>query len=55
LFATLIILNTFHSSRIPIVLLVFAAYKAALGLSLLVIVSHIHGTDEVQNLNVFQC
>uniref|UniRef100_A0A8C0E1H4 NADH-ubiquinone oxidoreductase chain 4L n=1 Tax=Balaenoptera musculus TaxID=9771 RepID=A0A8C0E1H4_BALMU len=55
--ATLIILNT-HStlaSIMPIVLLVFTAFKAALGLSLLVIVSNIYGTDYVQNLNLLQC
>ncbi|CAD7680639.1 unnamed protein product [Nyctereutes procyonoides] len=42
-------------SMIPIVLLVFAACKAALGLSLLVIVSNTYGTDYVQNLNLLQC
>nr|YP_009092529.1 NADH dehydrogenase subunit 4L [Viverricula indica]AIQ86616.1 NADH dehydrogenase subunit 4L [Viverricula indica]APQ40306.1 NADH dehydrogenase subunit 4L [Viverricula indica] len=39
----------------PIVLLVFAACEAALGLSLLVMVSNTYGTDYVQNLNLLQC
>lgn len=43
------------ASIIPIVLLVFAACEAALGLSLLVIVSNTYGTDYVQNLNLLQC
>lgn len=43
------------ASMIPIVLLVFAACEAALGLSLLVIVSNTYGMDYVQNLNLLQC
>src|SRR5574337_1285653 len=43
------------ASIIPINLLVFAACEAALGLSLLVIVSNTYGTDYVQNLNLLQC
>lgn len=43
------------ASIIPIVLLVFAACEAALGLSLLVIVSNTYGIDYVQNLNLLQC
>nr|ATZ70998.1 NADH dehydrogenase subunit 4L [Ursus arctos pruinosus]BAN58056.1 NADH dehydrogenase subunit 4L [Ursus arctos]BAN58069.1 NADH dehydrogenase subunit 4L [Ursus arctos]BAR72280.1 NADH dehydrogenase subunit 4L [Ursus thibetanus japonicus] len=39
----------------PIILLVFAACEAALGLSLLVMVSNTYGTDYVQNLNLLQC
>nr|YP_010037113.1 NADH dehydrogenase subunit 4L [Genetta genetta]QQW47720.1 NADH dehydrogenase subunit 4L [Genetta genetta] len=39
----------------PIILLVFAACEAALGLSLLVMVSSTYGTDYVQNLNLLQC
>nr|WFS79673.1 NADH dehydrogenase subunit 4L [Ursus arctos]WFS79686.1 NADH dehydrogenase subunit 4L [Ursus arctos] len=39
----------------PIILLVFAACEAALGLSLLVMVSDTYGTDYVQNLNLLQC
>nr|YP_010492277.1 NADH dehydrogenase subunit 4L [Bassaricyon gabbii]UWM94679.1 NADH dehydrogenase subunit 4L [Bassaricyon gabbii] len=43
------------SSMTPIILLVFAACEAALGLSLLVMVSNTYGTDYVQNLNLLQC
>ncbi|CAD7687432.1 unnamed protein product [Nyctereutes procyonoides] len=43
------------ASMIPTVLLVFAACEAALGLSLLVMVSNTHGTDYVQNLNFLHC
>nr|ANE18334.1 NADH dehydrogenase subunit 4L [Canis lupus familiaris] len=43
------------ASMKPIVLLVFAACEAALGLSLLVMVSNTYGTDYVQNLNLLQC
>lgn len=39
----------------PIILLVFAACEAALGLALLVMVSNTYGTDYVQNLNLLQC
>lgn len=40
---------------IPIILLVFAACEAAVGLALLVIVSNTYGLDYVQNLNILQC
>nr|YP_010037230.1 NADH dehydrogenase subunit 4L [Potos flavus]QQW47967.1 NADH dehydrogenase subunit 4L [Potos flavus] len=43
------------ASMSPIILLVFAACEAALGLSLLVMVSNTYGTDYVQNLNLLQC
>nr|UQS79563.1 NADH dehydrogenase subunit 4L [Urocyon cinereoargenteus] len=43
------------ASMMPIVLLVFAACEAALGLSLLVMMSNTYGTDYVQNLNLLQC
>src|SRR3712207_9443747 len=45
--ATIIVLNTHFTlaSIIPIILLVFAACEAALGLSLLVIVSNTYGVD----------
>nr|QIP52468.1 NADH dehydrogenase subunit 4L [Casinycteris ophiodon] len=43
------------ANMLPIVLLVFAACEAALGLSLLVMVSNTYGTDYVQNLNLLQC
>lgn len=55
--ATVIILNAHLtlSSIVPIILLVFAACEAALGLSLLVIVSNTYGVDYVQNLSLLQC
>nr|ARN58869.1 NADH dehydrogenase subunit 4L [Platygonus compressus]ARN58886.1 NADH dehydrogenase subunit 4L [Platygonus compressus]ARN58899.1 NADH dehydrogenase subunit 4L [Platygonus compressus]ARN58923.1 NADH dehydrogenase subunit 4L [Platygonus compressus]ARN58936.1 NADH dehydrogenase subunit 4L [Platygonus compressus] len=55
--STLIILNTHFTlaNMMPIILLVFAACEAALGLSLLVMVSNTYGTDYVQNLNLLQC
>nr|NP_659308.1 NADH dehydrogenase subunit 4L [Macroscelides proboscideus]Q8LWU8.1 RecName: Full=NADH-ubiquinone oxidoreductase chain 4L; AltName: Full=NADH dehydrogenase subunit 4L [Macroscelides proboscideus]WEW63415.1 NADH dehydrogenase subunit 4L [Macroscelides proboscideus]CAD13403.1 NADH dehydrogenase subunit 4L [Macroscelides proboscideus] len=40
---------------IPMTLLVFAACEAAIGLSLLVMVSNTYGLDYVQNLNLLQC
>nr|AGK43585.1 NADH dehydrogenase subunit 4L [Aotus azarai infulatus] len=39
----------------PIVLLVFAACEAAVGLALLVLISNLYGLDYVQNLNLLQC
>nr|YP_001023771.1 NADH dehydrogenase subunit 4L [Phacochoerus africanus]ABD49701.1 NADH dehydrogenase subunit 4L [Phacochoerus africanus] len=55
--STLIVLNTHFTlaSMMPIILLVFAACEAALGLSLLVMVSNTYGNDYVQNLNLLQC
>nr|YP_010037165.1 NADH dehydrogenase subunit 4L [Galerella sanguinea]ARC95631.1 NADH dehydrogenase subunit 4L [Urva javanica]QQW47837.1 NADH dehydrogenase subunit 4L [Galerella sanguinea] len=54
---TLIILSNHFTlaSMTPIILLVFAACEAALGLSLLVMVSNTYGNDYVQNLNLLQC
>nr|YP_010869737.1 NADH dehydrogenase subunit 4L [Rhynchogale melleri]WGU49246.1 NADH dehydrogenase subunit 4L [Rhynchogale melleri] len=54
---TLVILNNHFTlaSMTPIILLVFAACEAALGLSLLVMVSNTYGNDYVQNLNLLQC
>nr|YP_010037139.1 NADH dehydrogenase subunit 4L [Bdeogale nigripes]QQW47798.1 NADH dehydrogenase subunit 4L [Bdeogale nigripes] len=54
---TLITLNNHFTlaSMTPIILLVFAACEAALGLSLLVMVSNTYGNDYVQNLNLLQC
>nr|YP_010758131.1 NADH dehydrogenase subunit 4L [Macroscelides flavicaudatus]WEW63441.1 NADH dehydrogenase subunit 4L [Macroscelides flavicaudatus] len=40
---------------IPMTMLVFAACEAAIGLSLLVMVSNTYGLDYVQNLNLLQC
>nr|YP_009092149.1 NADH dehydrogenase subunit 4L [Tamias sibiricus]AHA48112.1 NADH dehydrogenase subunit 4L [Tamias sibiricus] len=54
---SLLALN-FHFSLsfiIPIILLVFAACEAAVGLALLVMVSNTYGMDYVQNLNILQC
>nr|AZQ06040.1 NADH dehydrogenase subunit 4L [Camelus bactrianus] len=55
--ASLMILNNHFTlaSVMPIILLVFAACEAALGLALLVMVSNTYGTDYVQNLNLLQC
>ncbi|YP_009178354.1 NADH dehydrogenase subunit 4L (mitochondrion) [Prionailurus viverrinus] len=54
---TVVVLNNHFTlaSMIPIILLVFAACEAALGLSLLAMVSNTYGTDYVQNLNLLQC
>nr|YP_009463007.1 NADH dehydrogenase subunit 4L [Mesoplodon stejnegeri]AUW35250.1 NADH dehydrogenase subunit 4L [Mesoplodon stejnegeri] len=43
------------ASMVPIILLVFAACEAAIGLALLVMISNTYGTDYVQNLNLLQC
>nr|YP_010026409.1 NADH dehydrogenase subunit 4L [Phocoena spinipinnis]QOQ85241.1 NADH dehydrogenase subunit 4L [Phocoena dioptrica]QOQ85033.1 NADH dehydrogenase subunit 4L [Phocoena spinipinnis]QOQ85046.1 NADH dehydrogenase subunit 4L [Phocoena spinipinnis]QOQ85059.1 NADH dehydrogenase subunit 4L [Phocoena spinipinnis]QOQ85254.1 NADH dehydrogenase subunit 4L [Phocoena dioptrica] len=53
----LIILNSHFTlaNMAPIILLVFAACEAAIGLALLVMVSNTYGTDYVQNLNLLQC
>lgn len=55
--ATIISLNiNFTNSFIfPVVLLVFAACEAAVGLALLVMVSNTYGIDYVHNLNLLQC
>nr|YP_009120891.1 NADH dehydrogenase subunit 4L [Hylopetes phayrei]AGG40782.1 NADH dehydrogenase subunit 4L [Hylopetes phayrei]AKP94191.1 NADH dehydrogenase subunit 4L [Hylopetes phayrei electilis]UZP46685.1 NADH dehydrogenase subunit 4L [Hylopetes phayrei] len=55
--STLIILNTHFllSFMLPVLLLVFAACEAAVGLALLVMVSNTYGLDYVQNLNILQC
>nr|WDR45242.1 NADH dehydrogenase subunit 4L [Lasiopodomys gregalis]WDR45333.1 NADH dehydrogenase subunit 4L [Lasiopodomys gregalis]WDR45346.1 NADH dehydrogenase subunit 4L [Lasiopodomys gregalis]WDR45372.1 NADH dehydrogenase subunit 4L [Lasiopodomys gregalis]WDR45411.1 NADH dehydrogenase subunit 4L [Lasiopodomys gregalis] len=55
--ATITPLNT-HSMimlPIPIIILVFAACEAAVGLALLAKISNTHGSDFVQNLNLLQC
>nr|YP_010410137.1 NADH dehydrogenase subunit 4L [Plecturocebus caligatus]YP_010410163.1 NADH dehydrogenase subunit 4L [Plecturocebus dubius]URH16166.1 NADH dehydrogenase subunit 4L [Plecturocebus caligatus]URH16192.1 NADH dehydrogenase subunit 4L [Plecturocebus dubius]URH16270.1 NADH dehydrogenase subunit 4L [Plecturocebus caligatus]URH16296.1 NADH dehydrogenase subunit 4L [Plecturocebus caligatus]URH16374.1 NADH dehydrogenase subunit 4L [Plecturocebus dubius] len=39
----------------PIILLVFAACEAAVGLALLILISNLYGLDYVQNLNLLQC
>nr|UFR83212.1 NADH dehydrogenase subunit 4L [Blanfordimys juldaschi] len=40
---------------IPIVILVFAACEAAVGLALLAKISNTYGSDFVHNLNLLQC
>nr|YP_010409825.1 NADH dehydrogenase subunit 4L [Saguinus labiatus rufiventer]URH14697.1 NADH dehydrogenase subunit 4L [Saguinus labiatus rufiventer] len=40
---------------LPIILLVFAACEAVVGLALLVLISNTYGLDYVQNLNLLQC
>uniref|UniRef100_UPI00315C962D NADH dehydrogenase subunit 4L n=1 Tax=Pipistrellus pipistrellus TaxID=59474 RepID=UPI00315C962D len=52
---TILIMNMTLANMLPIILLVFAACEAALGLSLLVAVSNTYGTDYVQNLNLLKC
>nr|YP_010400429.1 NADH dehydrogenase subunit 4L [Nesolagus timminsi]UGN74033.1 NADH dehydrogenase subunit 4L [Nesolagus timminsi]UGN74035.1 NADH dehydrogenase subunit 4L [Nesolagus timminsi]UGN74037.1 NADH dehydrogenase subunit 4L [Nesolagus timminsi]UQS76158.1 NADH dehydrogenase subunit 4L [Nesolagus timminsi] len=54
---SLVALNTHFtlSLMFPIILLVFAACEAAVGLALLVMVSNTYGMDYVQNLNLLQC
>nr|AKP94165.1 NADH dehydrogenase subunit 4L [Dremomys pyrrhomerus] len=54
---TLMVLNSHFSLSfmMPIILLVFAACEAAVGLALLVMVSNTYGLDYVQNLNILQC
>nr|YP_537153.1 NADH dehydrogenase subunit 4L [Balaenoptera edeni]BAE91861.1 NADH4L [Balaenoptera edeni] len=55
--AALTILNSHFTlaNIMPIILLVFAACEAAIGLALLVMVSNTYGTDYVQSLNLLQC
>nr|YP_009520086.1 NADH dehydrogenase subunit 4L [Proechimys steerei]ATB18503.1 NADH dehydrogenase subunit 4L [Proechimys steerei] len=54
---TTTMLNLQHTSSfsMPIMLLVFAACEAAVGLALLVMISNTYGIDYVQNLNLLQC
>nr|YP_009711084.1 NADH dehydrogenase subunit 4L [Murexia melanurus]AIG23261.1 NADH dehydrogenase subunit 4L [Murexia melanurus]QGI24479.1 NADH dehydrogenase subunit 4L [Murexia melanurus] len=47
--------HMFSMSMIPLILLVFSACEAAIGLALLVKISATHGNDYVQNLNLLQC
>nr|NP_659384.1 NADH dehydrogenase subunit 4L [Tamandua tetradactyla]Q8LWN4.1 RecName: Full=NADH-ubiquinone oxidoreductase chain 4L; AltName: Full=NADH dehydrogenase subunit 4L [Tamandua tetradactyla]ALO62573.1 NADH dehydrogenase subunit 4L [Tamandua tetradactyla]CAD13416.1 NADH dehydrogenase subunit 4 [Tamandua tetradactyla] len=55
--STVTMLNTSFtlSSMMPVMLMVFAACEAAVGLALLVTVSNTYGLDYVQNLNLLQC
>lgn len=52
---TILTTNLTLTNILPIILLVFAACEAALGLSLLVAVSNTYGVDYVQNLNILKC
>nr|YP_009917600.1 NADH dehydrogenase subunit 4L [Muscardinus avellanarius]QLM00989.1 NADH dehydrogenase subunit 4L [Muscardinus avellanarius] len=54
---SVIIINLHFSLSfiMPIILLVFAACEAAIGLALLVMVSNSYGLDYVKNLNMLQC
>nr|YP_008379133.1 NADH dehydrogenase subunit 4L [Prolemur simus]AGM47653.1 NADH dehydrogenase subunit 4L [Prolemur simus]ARR28221.1 NADH dehydrogenase subunit 4L [Prolemur simus]ARR28234.1 NADH dehydrogenase subunit 4L [Prolemur simus] len=52
---TIISLHFTTSFMMPILLLVFAACEAAVGLALLVTVSNTYGLDYIQNLNLLQC
>nr|NP_008759.1 NADH dehydrogenase subunit 4L [Cavia porcellus]YP_009755714.1 NADH dehydrogenase subunit 4L [Cavia aperea]AJE26525.1 NADH dehydrogenase subunit 4L [Cavia porcellus]QIQ22940.1 NADH dehydrogenase subunit 4L [Cavia porcellus]QIQ22954.1 NADH dehydrogenase subunit 4L [Cavia aperea]CAB51826.1 NADH dehydrogenase subunit 4L [Cavia porcellus] len=57
IFGSLVMLNSHYllSFAIPIIMLVFAACEAAVGLALLVMISNTYGIDYVQNLNLLQC
>nr|QIJ99022.1 NADH dehydrogenase subunit 4L [Ochotona dauurica]QIJ99035.1 NADH dehydrogenase subunit 4L [Ochotona dauurica] len=48
-------LNFTISFMFPVILLVFAACEAAVGLALLVMVSNTYGMDYIHNLNLLQC
>nr|YP_009027688.1 NADH dehydrogenase subunit 4L [Tarsius lariang]AGQ42700.1 NADH dehydrogenase subunit 4L [Tarsius lariang] len=52
---TILNLHFTLANMVPIILLVFAACEAAIGLALLVMVSNTYGLDYVQNLNLLQC
>nr|YP_007026093.1 NADH dehydrogenase subunit 4L [Neotetracus sinensis]AFU76924.1 NADH dehydrogenase subunit 4L [Neotetracus sinensis] len=52
---SMLTLNNSMAMTFPLILLVFAACEAAVGLSLLVMVSNTYGVDYVQNLNLLQC
>nr|AIG23053.1 NADH dehydrogenase subunit 4L [Dendrolagus dorianus] len=47
--------HMFSASMIPLILLVFSACEAGVGLALLVKTSNNYGNDYVQNLNLLQC
>nr|WRI60427.1 NADH dehydrogenase subunit 4L [Hylomys peguensis] len=52
---TMLLMKDSSTMMLPLTLLVFAACEAAVGLSLLVMVSNTYGVDYVQNLNLLQC
>uniref|UniRef100_A0A7N4NFW2 NADH-ubiquinone oxidoreductase chain 4L n=1 Tax=Sarcophilus harrisii TaxID=9305 RepID=A0A7N4NFW2_SARHA len=47
--------HIFSISILPLILLVFSACEAGVGLALLVKISTTHGNDYIQNLNLLQC
>nr|AIG22962.1 NADH dehydrogenase subunit 4L [Burramys parvus] len=47
--------HMFSLSMAPLILLVFSACEAGVGLALLVKTSNDYGNDYVQNLNLLQC
>uniref|UniRef100_A0A7N4NU64 NADH-ubiquinone oxidoreductase chain 4L n=1 Tax=Sarcophilus harrisii TaxID=9305 RepID=A0A7N4NU64_SARHA len=47
--------HIFSISIMPLILLVFSACEAGIGLALLVKISTTHGNDYIQNLNLLQC
>nr|ATZ81874.1 NADH dehydrogenase subunit 4L [Notamacropus rufogriseus] len=47
--------HMFSASMAPLILLVFSACEAGVGLALLVKTSSNYGNDYVQNLNLLQC
>nr|AIG23508.1 NADH dehydrogenase subunit 4L [Philander frenatus] len=47
--------HMFSISMMPLILLVFSACEAGVGLALLVTISNTYGNDQVQNLNLLQC
>nr|WIF29480.1 NADH dehydrogenase subunit 4L [Paraechinus nudiventris]WIF29493.1 NADH dehydrogenase subunit 4L [Paraechinus nudiventris] len=57
IFISLVSLNMHFTATymIPLIILVFAACEAALGLALLVKMFNYHGNDYVQNLNLLKC
>nr|YP_010940435.1 NADH dehydrogenase subunit 4L [Mesechinus dauuricus]ALO63993.1 NADH dehydrogenase subunit 4L [Mesechinus hughi miodon]WIF29454.1 NADH dehydrogenase subunit 4L [Mesechinus hughi miodon]WLR81379.1 NADH dehydrogenase subunit 4L [Mesechinus dauuricus] len=57
IFLSLISLNMHFTTMymVPLIILVFAACEAALGLALLVKMFNYYGNDYVQNLNLLKC
>nr|YP_010165880.1 NADH dehydrogenase subunit 4L [Lutreolina crassicaudata]QRV59827.1 NADH dehydrogenase subunit 4L [Lutreolina crassicaudata] len=47
--------HMFSTAMMPLILLVFSACEAGVGLALLVTISNTYGNDQVQNLNLLQC
>nr|YP_008593436.1 NADH dehydrogenase subunit 4L [Champsodon cf. snyderi CBM-ZF 10876]BAN83378.1 NADH dehydrogenase subunit 4L [Champsodon cf. snyderi CBM-ZF 10876] len=48
-------LNSANFSASPLLLLVFSACEASVGLALLVATTRTHGSDHINNLNLLQC